>query len=276
LTSEDFGSQGMLPTHPQLLDWLAVELMENGWSLKQLTKTIVMSSAYRQSSRTADQKLAVDPDNRLVSRGPRHRLTAEQIRDQALAVSGLLSRKIGGPSVMPPQPEGVWQVVYSDDRWRTSPGEDRYRRGLYTFWRRTSPYPSAMALDATSREVCTIRRIYTNTPIAAFALLNDPVYVEAAQALARQIVNDESRDAAKCATDAFRRVLARKPMTREVERLVELYESELRHYSTEPEMAAAMSGSELDSEDDQQQVAELAAWTVVCNVLLNLDETLNK
>jgi hypothetical protein len=167
LTSEDFGSQGMLPTHPELLDWLAVELMDNGWSLKRLAKTMVMSAAYRQSSRTTPEKLEIDPDNRLISRGPRHRLTAEQIRDQALAVSGLLSKKIGGPSVMPPQPEGVWQVVYSDDRWLTSQGEDRYRRGLYTFWRRTSPYPSAMALDATSRETCTIRRISTNTPIAA-------------------------------------------------------------------------------------------------------------
>ena len=193
LTSEDFGSQGMLPTHPELLDWLAVELMDNGWSLKQLTKTIVMSAAYRQSSRTTPEKLARDPDNRLISRGPRDRLSAEQIRDQALAVSGLLSRKIGGPSVMPPQPDGVWQVVYSDDRWVTSRGEDRYRRGLYTFWRRTSPYPSAMALDATSRETCTIRRISTNTPIAAFALLNDPVYVEAAQALARRIMEHDER-----------------------------------------------------------------------------------
>jgi hypothetical protein len=183
----------MLPTHPQLLDWLAVEFMENGWSLKKFAKTIVMSAAYRQSSRTTPEKLAVDPDNRLISRGPRHRLSAEQIRDQALFVSGLLSTKIGGPSVMPPQPDGVWQVVYSDDRWLTSPGDDRYRRGLYTFWRRTSPYPSAMALDATSREVCTIRRIATNTPVAAFALLNDPVYIEAAQALARQIVQQDAQ-----------------------------------------------------------------------------------
>ena len=214
LTSEDFGSQGMLPTHPELLDWLAVELMDNGWSLKQLAKTIVMSAAYRQSSRITPEKLARDPDNRLISRGPRDRLSAEQIRDQALAASGLLSRKIGGPSVMPPQPDGVWQVVYSDDRWVTSQGEDRYRRGLYTFWRRTSPYPSAMALDATSRETCTIRRISTNTPIAAFALLNDPVYVEAAQALARRIMEHERSDPAARATYAFRRVLARPPSGR--------------------------------------------------------------
>jgi hypothetical protein len=281
LTSEDFGSQGMLPTHPQLLDWLAVELMAPasgypGWSLKKLIKTIVTSAAYRQSSRTTDEKLAADPDNRLISRGPRSRLSAEQIRDQALAVSGLLSRKIGGPSVMPPQPDGVWQVVYSDDRWRTSSGEDRYRRGLYTFWRRTSPYPSAMALDATSREVCTIRRINTNTPIAAFALLNDPVYIEAAQALAQQIVQLDEGDVADRATHAFRMVLARKPTFQEVERLAELFETESRHYADNPNLAAKMSGIELNSEHESQQLAELAAWTVVSNVLLNLDETLNK
>jgi hypothetical protein len=280
LTSEDFGSQGMLPTHPELLDWLAVELMDHKWSLKQLAKTIVMSAAYRQSSRTTPEKLARDPDNRLFSRGPRYRLSAEQIRDQALAASGLLSRKIGGPSVMPPQPDGVWQVVYSDDRWKTSEGEDGYRRGLYTFWRRTSPYPSAMALDATSRETCTIRRISTNTPIAAFALLNDPVYIEAAQALARRIMEHESADVTARATYAFRRVLARPPGDDEARRLVALFESERQHYEKHPEAAAEMASSEplgttqrLPSES--HNMAELAAWTVVSNVLFNLDETLN-
>jgi hypothetical protein len=275
-TSEDFGSQGMLPTHPQLLDWLAVEFMENGWSLKKLAKTIVMSAAYRQSSRTTPEKLAIDPDNRLISRGPRHRLTAEQIRDQALSVSGLLSPKIGGPSVMPPQPDGVWQVVYSDDRWLTSPGDDRYRRGLYTFWRRTSPYPSAMALDATSREVCTIRRIATNTPVAAFALLNDPVYIEAAQALARQIVEQDAEDAAARVTFAFRQVLARQPSPKEMERLVTLFESERKHYAADAAAAKKMATSEFTASAESNNLAELAAWTVVSNVLLNLDETLNK
>jgi hypothetical protein len=280
LTSEDFGSQGMLPTHPELLDWLAVELMapsdgSPGWSLKHLAKTIVMSATYRQSSRTTPEKLARDPDNRLVSRGPRDRLSAEQIRDQALAASGLLSKKVGGPSVMPPQPEGVWQVVYSDDRWVTSKDEDRYRRGLYTFWRRTSPYPSAMALDATSRETCTIRRISTNTPIAAFALLNDPVYIEAAQGLARRIMEHESTDPGARATYAFRRVLARQPAGEEVQRLVALYQSERQHYEQHPEEAKEMATSELGAPEGSPNMAELAAWTVVSNVLLNLDETLN-
>jgi len=274
-TSEDFGSQGMLPTHPELLDWLAVELMDNGWSLKKLTKAIVMSATYRQSSRTTPKKLARDPENRLISRGPRERLSAEQIRDQALAVSELLSRKIGGPSVMPPQPEGVWQVVYSDDRWVTSRGEDRYRRGLYTFWRRSSPYPSAMALDATSRETCTIRRIATNTPIAAFALLNDPVYVEAAQALAQRIVEQPGSDATARATYAFRRVLTRQPSAVEVQRLIDLFNSERQHYESDHESAVKMATSELVNANTSHNMAELAAWTVVSNVLLNLDETLN-
>jgi hypothetical protein len=275
LTSEDFGSQGMLPSHPELLDWLAMELLDNGWSLKKLTKTIVMSAAYRQSSRSTHEKLELDPGNRLISRGPRDRLAAEQIRDQALAVSGLLSHKIGGPSVMPPQPDNLWQVVYSDDRWITSSGEDRYRRGLYTFWRRTNPYPSAMALDATSRETCTVRRTSTNTPTAAFALLNDPVYVEAAQALARRIMEFDGADSAARATYAFRRVLAREPAAEEVQRLVGLFDSERAHYEKNAEAAVKMATSELGASEVSVNMAELAAWTVVSNVLLNLDETLN-
>ncbi len=276
LTSEDFGSQGMLPSHPDLLDWLAVELMEDAWSLKHLAKTIVMSAAYRQSSRTTPEKLAADPDNRLMSRGPKGRLTAEQIRDQALAVSGLLSRKIGGPSVMPPQPDGVWQMVYSDDRWQTSTGEDRYRRGLYTFWRRTSPYPSAMALDATSRETCAIRRISTNTPVAAFALLNDPVYVEAAQALARRIMEHSEADPAARGAFAMRCVLARPPTAKEIAQIVELFESEKSRYQMDGDSANQIATSELGPPKKSYHMAELAAWTVVSNVLLNLDETLTK
>jgi hypothetical protein len=286
LTSEDFGSQGTLPTHPELLDWLAMELMDGNWSLKHLAKTIVMSAAYRQSSQTSADKLQKDPDNQLVSRGPRERLTAEQIRDQALAVSGLLSRKIGGPSVMPPQPDGMWQMVYNDERWITSAGEDRYRRGLYTFWRRTSPYPTAMALDATSHETCTIRRVPTNTPIAAFALLNDPVYIEAAQALAGRIMKQNEPDSTARATFAFRQVLTRPPSADEVQRLVDLFELERQHYATDTEAAKKLITLESDSAEKDaaeksnkpaaEKPAELAAWTVVSNVLLNLDETLNK
>jgi hypothetical protein len=281
LTSEDFGSQGTLPSHPELLDWLAVDLMHNGWSLKKLAKTIVMSATYRQSSRISSDKLARDPDNRLLSRGPRARLSAEQIRDQALAVSGLLSKKMGGPSVMPPQPDGVWQVVYSSDRWNTSAGEDKYRRGIYTFWRRTSPYPSAMALDATSRETCTIRRVTTNTPIAAFALLNDPVYVKAARALAKKTVEQRATDSKTRANFAFRQVLGRPPSDGELGRLVELFESERANYEKHQDAAMALISEVSDKKPKVKEaptgdVAAMAAWTVVGNVLLNLDETLTR
>jgi hypothetical protein len=274
LTSEDFGSQGMLPSHPELLDWLAAEFMDHGWALKHLAKTMVMSATYRQSSRITPEKLRVDPENRLLSRGPRHRLSAEQIRDQALCVSGLLSRKMHGPSVMPPQPDGVWAVVYNSDQWKTSAGEDRYRRGLYTFWRRTSPYPSAMALDATSRETCTIRRIRTNTPVAAFALLNDPAYVEAAQSLARKIV-EQGGDAATKATHGFRRVLGRAPSRVELDRLITLFHEQQQHFEQDADAALKMATEPLGPAPEAAVIADLAAWTVVSNVLLNLDETLS-
>jgi hypothetical protein len=274
LTSEDFGSQGMLPSHPELLDWLALDLMEHDWSLKRLAKTIVMSATYRQSARAEAEKLAVDPENRLLSRGARYRLSAEQIRDQALAAAGLLSAKMHGPSVMPPQPAGVWQSVYNEDAWETSRGEDRYRRGLYTFWKRTSPYPTAMALDATSRETCTIRRVNTNTPVAAFALLNDPVYVEAAQALARRMAEAPGEDAAARAACGFRRVLARAPTEAETARLVALFDEQRERFAADPTAAKAMATDPLGPPTKGAKLEELAAWTVVANVILNLDEAL--
>jgi hypothetical protein len=273
LTSEDFGSQGMLPSHPELLDWLALDLVEQGWSLKHLAKTIVMSATYRQSSRASAEKLAIDPENRLLSRGARYRLSAEQIRDQALAAAGLLSAKMHGPSVMPPQPEGVWQSVYNEDKWEVSRGEDRYRRGLYTFWKRTSPYPTAMALDATSRETCTIRRVNTNTPVAAFALLNDPVYVEAAQALAWRMAEAPGEDAARAAC-GFRRVLARAPAEAETARLVALFDEQRERFAADPTAAKAMATDPLGPAPPGAKLEELAAWTVVANVILNLDEAL--
>src|SRR5207244_3435749 len=180
-----------LPSHPELLDWLAVEFMDRGWDMKAMLKTIVTSATYRQSSSVTPILLAKDPRSRLLARYPRRRLDAEFVRDQALALSGLLSGKIGGPSVYPPQPEGLWQAAFNGERtWPNSTGEDRYRRGLYTFWRRTVPYPSMATFDAPSRETCTVRRIRTNTPLQAFVTLNDPVYVEAAQALARRVIKE--------------------------------------------------------------------------------------
>ncbi len=189
-TSEDFGTQGTPPSNPALLDWLATELMTNGWRQKAIIRSIVTSATYRQSSSVTPQLLERDPYNRLLARGPRFSLDAEGIRDVPLAVSGLLSTKMDGPSVFPSQPAGIWNMPYSSDKWTTSEGEDRYRRSIYTFWRRTSPYPSFMTFDATSREFCTARRVRTNTPLQALTLLNDPASFEAARALAARIIGE--------------------------------------------------------------------------------------
>jgi Protein of unknown function (DUF1553)/Protein of unknown function (DUF1549)/Planctomycete cytochrome C len=253
-TSEDFGAQGSAPSHPELLDWLATELIAKRWSQKALIRTLVTSSTYRQSSTAAQALLDRDPYNRLLARGPRFRLDAESVRDLTLAVSGLLSPKMYGPSVFPLQPAGIWNMPYNSDKWTTSEGDDRYRRSLYTFWRRTSPYPSFMTFDATSREFCTVRRVRTNTPLQALTLLNDPVSFEAARALAARMTSDEAGSTSQTrASFGFRLVLSRDPKPAERDRLVALFERELGRSGT-----------------------ELAAWTLVANVLLNLDETVTK
>ena len=287
-TSEDFGTMGEKPSHPELLDWLAMEFMQPtepditgqiapAWSLKHLHRLIVTSATYRQSSKVAPAVLKKDPYNRLFARGPRIRLEAETIRDQALAVAGLLSPKIGGPSVMPPQPDGIWQVVYSGDKWETSGGEDQYRRGLYTFWRRTSPYPSMVSFDAPSREYCVVRRTRSNTPLQALTLLNDPVYVEAAQALARRVLKESSRmDWSQQMEFAFRTSLARRPTAKESGRLKSLYQKELAQFRADPKTAAEMGSGAKGRPIEGLDVAKLAAWTVLANVLLNLDETVTK
>ncbi|MBC6954384.1 MAG: DUF1553 domain-containing protein [Leptolyngbya sp. PLA2] len=275
-TSEDFGVQGTLPSHPELLDWLATGLVRDGWSVKRLVRSIVMSATYRQSSVATAAALERDPGNRLLARGPRFRLDAETIRDQSLAVSGLLSRKMYGPSVFPPQPEGVWSIVYNADRWETSGGEDRYRRALYTFWRRTSPHPMLTTFDAPSREFCLPRRIRTNTPLQALVTMNDPALVEAAQALARRLVAEGGADAASRARYAVRLCLARAATEREVERLVALFESESAHYRERPGDAAALATDPLGPLPEGVDAAEAAAWTAVANVLLNLDEFLTR
>jgi mono/diheme cytochrome c family protein len=275
-TVEDFGVQGAPPTHPELLDWLAVEFMDSGWSLKRLLRLITASSAYRRSSTVAGGSLAADRENRWFARAPRYRLDAEAVRDQALAVSGLLSRAMHGPPVYPPQPDGIWMMVYSDERWMTSEGSDRHRRGLYTFWRRTSPYPSMTTFDAGSREFCVTRRLRTNTPLQALVTLNDPVYVEAAQAFARRIITEGGASAQSKAEFAFFEALARRPDGRERAVLTDLYESEHEHYSTRPAEAIAMASDPLGPLPDGVDRAEAAAWTVVANVILNLDEFLTR
>ncbi len=221
-TEEDFGTQGTPPTHPELLDWLATEFMRVNWDLKDILKTIVTSATYRQRSDLTPELLAVDPENSLLARGARFRMPAEMVRDQALFASGLLSGKIGGEPVMPWQPEGIWQVVYSSKQWKTSPGEDRYRRALYTLWRRTSPYPSMTTFDAPSGETCTVRRIRTNTPLQALVTLNDPTLMEAAQRLAARTGTGNRSDPERRLDRLFRLVLSRPPSPAETGRLLAL------------------------------------------------------
>lgn len=259
-TEEDFGRQGSVPSHPALLDWLAVDYREKGWSLKKLLRLLVNSETYRQSSRLTSDRLNRDPRNRLLSRGPRFRLAAEMVRDQALAASGLLTEKVGGPSVMPPQPPGVWKSTYNGDRWKNATGPDRYRRGLYTYLKRTSPYPAMTTFDAGSGEVCQIRRVRTNTPLQALVGLNDPAFLEAAGALSKRM-----RDL----THGFRLVLIRAPREDELSRLQALRDTLEEHYRQDPEAAADLVASAGLAEGR-------AALIAVANVLLNLDETLMK
>ena len=279
-TEEDFGTQGEPPSHPELLDWLAVTFMDRGWDMKGLIREVVTSSTYRQSSSyTPDSPgdREIDPRNRLLSRMPRYRLEAEMVRDQALALSGLLSNKVGGPSVFPPQPEGLWQAAFNGQRtWTTSEGADKHRRGIYTFWRRTVPYPSMAVFDAPSREICAIKRIRTNTPLQAFVTLNDPVYVEAAQALARRLVREGGKTPEDRVKFGLALCLCRPPRNEQVTPLVNLYQSELARYRQDVPAATALATDPLGPIPDGMDPADLAAWTTVANILLNLDGVLTK
>jgi len=275
-TQEDFGSQGTPPTHPEVLDWLAVELMDNGWSLKQLVKTVVMSATYRQSSSAPPSLIERDRFNRLLARGPRFRLDAEALRDQALAVSGLLSPKMHGPSVMPYQPPGLWKSTYSTEQWKTSAGEDRHRRGLYTFIKRTTPYPAMMMFDGTSRETCTVRRSRTNTPLQALVMLNDPVFVECAQALARKMNAGGDARVEKQLAAGLRAALLREPRPQEIEVMAELYRQRLDVYQRDPAAAERIAVDPIGPPPAGADVAHLAALTAVANVILNLDEFVTK
>ncbi len=271
-TSEDFGSQSSPPSHPELLDWLAVEFMKRDWSMKSLHRLIVTSATYRQDATTSPALLERDPFNRLLARGARFRVEAEMIRDLGLAASGLLSRKIGGPSVMPPQPDGIWRNPYSRDKWVTATGENRYRRGIYTFLRRTSPYPSMMTLDGTSREICTVRRVRTNTPLQSLTLLNDEAMIEIARGLARRILLEVDGSTSDRVTHAFRLCLTRRPSTSEAARLAALYEQQLANYRRDNGAAEKL----LRGENRELPAPEMAAWTLVANILLNLDEMLTR
>ena len=261
---EDFGTQGLERSHPVLLDYLAVSFMEDhAWSVKSLLRSVVVSSTYRQSSRVTDELEVKDPRNRLLARGARFRLSAEQIRDQALYVSGLLSPKMYGPSVMPPQPEGLWNNPYDARRWQTSQGDDRYRRGIYTYWRRTVPYPSMTTFDSPSREFCVSRRVRTNTPLQALVSLNDPVFFEAAQALAQRMLNSESPLEA-----GYIYAMGVAPDLETLNTLEPLYRDAKAYYTERESDVITLAGD--------QGSAELAALIVVANAILNLDQFIMK
>ncbi len=235
-TLEDLGSQGAKPTHPELLDWLALRFMnENQWSVKKLLRELVLSATYRQSSEVSEELLEKDPYNMLLARGARVRLSAEQVRDQALSASGLFSPKLFGPSVMPPQPDGVWQVIRNVVKWRNAENEDRYRRALYTYWRKSSPYASFITFDAPSREMCLSRRIRTNTPLQALVTLNDPVYLEAAQGLAWQMKQVAAYNPEVSIREGYRRLTGRAPSEERATLLLDYYWQSIRHYRTSPQ-----------------------------------------
>lgn len=279
-TAEDFGSQGSPPSHPQLLDWLAVDFRERGWDVKRLQKLIVMSATYRQSSRIPADSPPKDADNRLLSRGPRFRLDAEVVRDTALAVSGLLVRKIGGPSVKPYQPPGIWKAVgYTDSNtanFKRDSGEALYRRSLYSFWKRTAPPPTLVTLDAPSRETCTVRRSRTNTPLAALALMNDEQFVEASRHFAQRMMTEGGKTDADRASYAFRLATARQPQAKELEVLLDVYKATLDKFKADKEAATKLISVGESKPDEALDVGQLAAWTMVANLILNLDETITK
>ena len=272
-TLEDFGTQGDKPSHPALLDWLAYQFSHDlNWDTKALIKMMVMSHTYQQKSTVSADLLEKDPQNRLLARGPRVRLSAEQIRDQALAVGGLLSRKMYGPSVMPPQPEGVWNTIRHVMKWRTSKGEDKYRRALYTYIRRSSPYPSFLTFDAPNRDICVSRRIRTNTPLQALVTLNDIVYLEAAQALASR-ASAESQSMESTIKTAYKLAIGKEINTKKLEALSAFADKNYTYYQEHPEDAEKLLSL---PKDDGTDPVYLATLTSVSNVIMNLDEFITK
>lgn len=279
-TTGDFGFQGDWPSHPELLDWLAVEFIESGWDLKHIHRLIATSATYRQSSATTPDRIEADPANRLLARGPRFRLGAEAIRDSALAFSGLLVEKIGGTSVKPYQPPGLWQAVgftsSNTVKFVQDHGEDLYRRGLYTFWKRTSPPPMLQAFDAPSREQCTVNRPRTNTPLQALALMNDVQFVEAARHLAARMMTEGGTAAGDRLAYGFRLVTSRRPTGDEAALLLQNYEAHLDHYRNDPDAAAKLLDVGESPRDESLDPAEHAATTMSANLMLNLDEAVTK
>jgi hypothetical protein len=280
-TQEDFGVQGEPPSHPELLDWLATEFVRTGWDVRAMQRLIVTSSTYRQSSKTTAAMREKDPENRLLARGPRVRLQAELIRDTALAASGLLNDTIGGPSVMPYQPKGIWEELafgdgFSGQSYEQSHGADLYRRGMYTLWKRTAPPASFATFDAPDREKCTARRAQTNTPLQALVLLNDPTYVEASRVLAQRAMIEGGKDPGSRIAYAFRLATSRKPSKDEVKLLRTLLDGRLKDYRRDRQGALKLLAVGESTRNPRLDVAELAAYTTVTSVIFNLDETVTK
>jgi hypothetical protein len=273
---EDFGSQGEWPTHPELLDWLATEFMRTGWDVKALVKTIVTSATYRQSSSVSSELLQRDPENRLLARGSRFRLPAEMVRDQALAISGLLVEKIGGPSVKPYQPAGLWKELSGGEDYKQDKGEGLYRRSLYTFWKRAVPPPSMMTFDSAGREACVVRETRTNTPLQALMLMNDVTYLEAARVMAQRMMNEGGSTPADRIAYGFRLAAARPPSERKSAVLRYSFQHYLDRYQTNPEGARKLVSVGESKLDEKLNVSELAAYTTVASLILNLDETVTK
>jgi mono/diheme cytochrome c family protein len=280
-TAEDFGTQGESPSHPELFDWLAVQFREDGWDIKKMMKRLVMSATYRQSSRVTKDRLAKDPANRLLSRGPRYRLDAEMLRDQALFISGLLVEKLGGPSVKPPQPSGLWEAVaYSGSNtknFKPDHGHEKvHRRSMYTFWKRTSPPPQMNTFDAPSRESCIVRRERTNTPLQALLLMNEPQFIEAARTLAQRTMKEGGATPEARLVYMFRITTARRADAKEANELLAAYKDHLATYTHDSAKANQLISVGESRPDANLHPNELAAWTMIANLLLNLDEVINK
>ena len=276
VTAENLGSQGALPSHPELLDWLAKHFVDSGWDLKALQKLIVMSAAYRQSTAASPALLARDTDNVLLARGPRTRLTAEMLRDNALAVSGLLVNKSGGPSVKPYHPEGLWEEKSSSWKYDPDQGEGLYRRSLYTYWKRTVPPPSMIVFDAAERNNCTCRRQSTSTPLQPLVLLNDPQFVEAARKLAERAFKESALTPDARITFAFRLLTSRSPTAKELTVLRRLYAEQLESFRADEESASALLKVGESKFDPSLNKAELAATATLASAILNFDEAIQK
>jgi hypothetical protein len=275
-TPEDIGTRCETPSHPELLDWLAVEFMEQGWSMKKLHRLIVNSATYRQSSRVTPELLEKDPYNRLLARGPRFRVEAEIIQDIALSASGLLNPKIGGPSVRPPIPASVGDTVYGGFSWPESTGEDRYRRGMYTFWKRALPFPSLLAFDEPTADVSCPRRARSNTPLQALTTLNEKTFIEAAQALGLRVYREGGSDERSRATYAFRLCTGRVPTNRELKSVLSFYDEQYKHFEERTVDAIKVGSVSQTNLPPDVNLHKVAAWAMVGRAILNLDETITK